>query len=315
MDKIDLIFAESDAEIEANCARIAREKGYASWKEYDEALDRQEEARWQARAKRLKEERERRGEERIITVNPQVLIEPEPEPWYLPERCRCTEHMVGDFCEGNLKSPPCSMDGRSEWYRARQPRLEEIDINEWGPSRRLSDVDLHRMWSQDLEDEYQPQYFPLWAKRDELTKFLQRQPGAPERMDQNLVGSGVQDANFQPQPTGHINLNMPSRHHSPEPSSKRKAKEQRAGKGAIKQQGSKSVPSRLPSQIMDRAPSIKKTKAKNKKENVTPPWLRTFLEQPRQTRSQDSKILFELDAQSQVVTAQPRRSQRKVRSW
>ncbi|KAL8997801.1 MAG: hypothetical protein Q9188_006240 [Gyalolechia gomerana] len=90
---------------------------------------------------------------------------------------------------------------------------------------------------------------------------------------------------------------------------KQGSKEKRGGKGAFKKGGSKGAPGKLPSNATAGAPSVKKAKAKKAK-GANPPWLHSLLEQPRQTRSQDRKILYELDAQSQVVPTQLRRSQR-----
>lgn len=96
-------------------------------------------------------------------------------------------------------------------------------------------------------------------------------------------------------------------------SSEQSGKGERGGKGALRKKGSKAGHMKNPTTVTVGAPSVKKTKAKKEK-SVTPQWLHSLLEQPRQTRSGNSKILCELDAQCLVVPTQLRRSQRNGRS-
>ncbi|KAL8933761.1 MAG: hypothetical protein Q9211_005601 [Gyalolechia sp. 1 TL-2023] len=112
-------------------------------------------------------------------------------------------------------------------------------------------------------------------------------------------------------PMSNVDANVAGHHQPPKLPSKQGSKKKRGGKGAMKK-GSIGAPVKRPSNGTAGAPSMKKTKAK-KVEGATPPWLHSLLAQPRQTRSQHRKILYELDAQSQVVPTQSRRSQRNVR--
>lgn len=114
---------------------------------------------------------------------------------------------------------------------------------------------------------------------------------------------------IESRPISDIGADSAVQHQPPKFPSKQGSKEKRGGKGAFKKRESKGAPGILPSNATAGAPSVKKAKAKKAK-GASPPWLHSLLEQPRQTRSQDRKILYELDAQSQVVATQPRRSQR-----
>ncbi|KAL8935183.1 MAG: hypothetical protein Q9216_005553 [Gyalolechia sp. 2 TL-2023] len=95
--------------------------------------------------------------------------------------------------------------------------------------------------------------------------------------------------------------------HQPPKLPPRKGSKRKPGvKGANKKGGGKLQPN-----VVAGTPSVKKAKAKKAKD-ATPAWLLSVLEKPRQTRSQSSKILCELDAQSRVVLMDSR-SQRNGR--
>lgn len=76
------------AEIEARNTQRARDHGYDSWEEYEDAREQREQ---EAYIKQI-EERRKRGESDlrpIACTNLPVFEEPVPEPWYLPEKCHC----------------------------------------------------------------------------------------------------------------------------------------------------------------------------------------------------------------------------------
>lgn len=135
-----------------------------------------------------------------------------------------------------------------------------------------------------------------------------------ERLEQSTESSNNVDAMDGIESQLMSIINGDTTHHN-QPSdklpSKKNPKGKRGGKGALRKKGSKTASMKHPTNITAGAPSVKKTKAKKEKD-VTPPWLHLLLEQPRQTRSRDSKILWELDAQCQIVPA--RKSQRSGRS-
>ncbi|KAI4261732.1 MAG: hypothetical protein L6R42_003074 [Xanthoria sp. 1 TBL-2021] len=186
-----------EAAIQARRAQRAKDQGYASLQEYDEATQRFYDERrvkqkilakehWD-RAVRSGRDLEREDRERALGEE-----EKRPLPWYLPEKCRCNDHLTLDFCEGNLKSPQGSMDGVSDHFREQMRlRLENMVIDEWRPSNRFTEANLQRVWSHDSENERSDCPLPYWADRDPIVQHLIAQRSLKKIEDQrgrNLSG-------------------------------------------------------------------------------------------------------------------------------
>lgn len=205
-----------EAAIQARRAQRAKDQGYASLQEYDEATQRFYDERrvkqkilakehWDeaVRSGRDLEREDREDRERALEEE-----EKRPLPWYLPEKCRCNgrsgrllafdrdadkgaDHLTLDFCEGNLKSPQGSMDGVSDHFREQmRPRLENMVIDEWRPSNRFTEANLQRVWSHE-ENERSDCPLPYWADRDPIVQHLIAQRSLKKIEDQrgrNLSG-------------------------------------------------------------------------------------------------------------------------------
>ncbi|KAI4281041.1 MAG: hypothetical protein L6R38_003989 [Xanthoria sp. 2 TBL-2021] len=206
-----------EAAIQARRAQRAKDQGYASLQEYDEATQRFYDERrvkqkilakehWDeaVRSGRDLEREDREDRERALEEE-----EKRPLPWYLPEKCRCdgrsgrlrafdrdadkgADHLTLDFCEGNLKSPQGSMDGVSDHFREQmRPRLENVVIDEWRPSNRFTEANLQRVWSHDSENERSDCPLPYWTDRDPIVQHLIAQRSLKKIEDQrgrNLSG-------------------------------------------------------------------------------------------------------------------------------
>lgn len=149
----------------------------------------------------------------------------------------------------------------------------------------------------------------LEAARQRKRERIQRSQGR-----RSIVASDIHTTSMEVQETSRSDSNTSCLHPSPEPSQRHTRKGKKGGKGPSRCGRSKTIPASAQLRVTNGAPPMKKTKAKDKA-GVAPPWLRSFLEQPRRTRSQKSRIFYELGEQSRGVNAQPRRSQRSGRSW
>ncbi|KAL8689958.1 MAG: hypothetical protein Q9218_004490 [Villophora microphyllina] len=159
-ETFDDILREVDAKIEARCEQIAKDNGFATYAEYDEARERKREERMRAAAERRRERKER-GEpspKRRCVV--QATPSPPVEPWYKPERC-------------NLRSEEGSMDGwGGEMREAQRPKIENLVIDEFTFSRRYPDYMVHRLWSLDSRDPRHQQELPRWVRHDAVLQYL-----------------------------------------------------------------------------------------------------------------------------------------------
>lgn len=126
------------------------------------------------------------------------------------EHNQTTEHMREDFCAGNLQSPNGSMVGMgADMDKGLLPNLEEMEIDEQEPSKRLSSPDLYCMWFRDSDVDYQPQHFAPWLKQDKLIQHLQNQP-TPRRNTRRFAGSGLHTCTGEPYPTFQSDVTIPS---------------------------------------------------------------------------------------------------------
>ncbi|KAL8782156.1 MAG: hypothetical protein Q9213_005660 [Squamulea squamosa] len=185
------------ANIDARRAQRAKAQGYSSLKEHDEAMKLYWDEKREERTRQAKECAEKLAKSgRDMKRKPTPEEEIRPEPWYLPGRCRCKEHLMEDFCEGNLKSPPGSMTGVPDEFRKQiQPRLEDMVIDEWRPSQRFSQANLSRIWVQDSPEDGYDLPRPFWAKRDPILQLLLAQ-----QQQQQEVESHAHDRNAEVTP-------------------------------------------------------------------------------------------------------------------
>ncbi|KAI4140286.1 MAG: hypothetical protein L6R39_005863 [Caloplaca ligustica] len=197
-DKLLRSIAKRKAGHPAKCDHIARERGYASWKECEDVYK----AKVESELKEMEANYQRlRDDEKIQEEEAPQLQQPKSDRWYYPERCHCTGKLIGGslplpqlsmstehlnemFCPGNLKSPAGSMDGfddgqvdrpRDGLTGVERTRLENVKVYEGEPSKRLSDVHLHRIWSLDGTDEDVSEPIAPWFHNDELIRHLRRQ--------------------------------------------------------------------------------------------------------------------------------------------
>ncbi|KAL8832908.1 MAG: hypothetical protein Q9170_004669 [Blastenia crenularia] len=294
---------EWEAKNNVRLARMAHDNGYATYEEYRSVRDKWRDDVWRKYTERANE-RVRNNNEQCEPSPEESQEDSEAEDWFRSERCNCQAHFLGVFCPGNLKETPGSMEGDlGEFHRAHQPNVAAMDLDERLPSKRHCDQNLYRLWSVDSQEAQYQEPLPICFKQDRvIQEILSKAPRNQTTFDDE-ANSYLPSPKSHPQPIQSLINNLA------ESVIASNEKGKRGGKGTIKGRASKSASTRLSPHATTGNPSIKK-KAKGREGNVTPPWLRTFLEQPRETRSQDSKILFELDAQSQVVATQPRRSQR-----
>lgn len=140
----------------------------------------------------------------------------------------------------------------------------------------------------------------------ERTKRSQSYKGvaAPRIQEVVIVPPPIPQADPTPSPS-QVFANLQSKH---------SAKANKGAKGSIERGSKKTVPAINLVRVTRIASSIQKTKAKDKK-GIALPWLPSFLEQPRLTRSKDSRVFGELGEQGRGLTHPPRRSQRIGRSW
>ena len=328
MAEWDELMQEWEAEKRLRATRVANENGYATSEEYKAVRHKQFDDLWEAcKGRNVKKSLRHAGSGcGSGSSNEDSGEQGEPEKWFYPERCNCegqssialcksantdldTEHFLGVFCPGNLKELPGSMEGwLGEYRRSRQPDLRDMTINERKPSRRLPDQHVHRLWSLDSEDEQNQEPLPIYFKQDRVVQEILAKPkGICEVSDNNVNLHQHAMESHQQSVSYSIPSNEPIQR-SALSEDKRSRRLKLGGKGTIKGGASKNGQASQPPRVTNGAPSMKKKRSKDKEGGVTPPWLRSFLEQPRQTRSKDCKILVQLNAQSQVVAASPRRS-------
>ncbi|KAL8761545.1 MAG: hypothetical protein Q9184_002339 [Pyrenodesmia sp. 2 TL-2023] len=220
----------SVAAIEARYAQKAKQHGYDSWDEYQEALEQREEEQWIADTTQAKE-RGKRGEDKISpTALTSLSTRKEPEPalelWYLPERCCCRglslktsvsernlirvpEHLTQDFCPGNLTSPAESEDWSCGLNEEHKAALENLKIKEGEPSKRLSDEELYR-YSPDDEDDIYLRDLDQGLAQDELTQWLLDQRRESKRGGRHPLASEWHATNVETLPKSYIDSPIPA---------------------------------------------------------------------------------------------------------
>ncbi|KAL8719969.1 MAG: hypothetical protein Q9181_007986 [Wetmoreana brouardii] len=193
------------------------------------------------------------------------------------------------------------MDGwKGELIEARRPRIEDMVINEWEPSRRLPDHHLHQLWSEDSQEEQHQDPAPVWARQDAVLQYLIAQPTAPTVDNSNNPGASpgvhefemqsstelVEDYYVVTQSTTELVAKTPNQRTTPRFRARGNSSNKRAGKGAVRGRENKRESAKPPLRGPKRAPSTKRAGRKQQSSGAVPSWLRSLLQQPTQTRSQ-----------------------------
>ncbi|KAL8904715.1 MAG: hypothetical protein Q9207_003079 [Kuettlingeria erythrocarpa] len=194
----DRTFAEFEAKWEAKGARIATENGFATFKEYENAQAPIRRAKWLADAHEEKQVPGLDPRKQFMSLNPETR-----RLGYNPEKCLCTEHMVDDFCPGNLASPPRSVAGSDgNGSQAQLPRLGRIFIAVNEPSKRLPDSEVFRLALLESDSDFYPNELDPCFRNDDVTNALRYQKRL-EKGRRSLLGSEIVFANVEMQSTSH----------------------------------------------------------------------------------------------------------------
>ncbi|KAL8711862.1 MAG: hypothetical protein Q9220_003806 [cf. Caloplaca sp. 1 TL-2023] len=294
----------------------AHENGFATLEDYANHLHKRSHARWQIHEERLRKER-LQYQNTGSPVLDRGLLDDEPReddlhPRFDSKKCKCREHL-GLFCPGNLRTVPNSLDGfAGELDQERRPKINELVVDPRRPSKRLPETDLDLLWSANSQEKRYKLALPPWAGQEKVTQFAISgpTPGHVEHHEERGQIPDHMDVDHAVAPDVEAPQNHTQIATESNPANKNSQKRGRKAKTTSKRKMNTTSKEQLGR--AERAPSMKKTKAKEDK-GAVPQWLRSMLEKPRQTRSQESRVFFELDRQSRIVESQlPRRSQRKA---